>query len=151
MCLLNWGLVWILCFGLQNGAVKILWQVCSLIYTRLISTSILMLEIWESSVNRCDSGMFIWTSSIEAHKICFSCWRVRGSKLDVGWSDRVVWINADDESFSVKDCYVKLMQENDITRKALKLAWETKVPDIFKTFCWRLFQNKLPTKLERHP
>lgn len=28
--------------------------------------------------------------------------------------------------------------------------WKTKVPYKFKTFCWRLLQNKLPTRLQLH-
>lgn len=36
----------------------------------------------------------------------------------------------------------------DSIKKYLKFMWETKAPEKIKTFCLRLLQNKLPTRLQ---
>ncbi|XP_058733668.1 uncharacterized protein LOC131605312 [Vicia villosa] len=74
-----------------------------------------------------------------------------------GWKeerDSVVWIGktAADKVFSVASCYDFYMRHRipfgpcNKSDEAFGLLWKTEVPFKIKSFDWRLFHNRLPTK-----
>ncbi|CAI8613229.1 unnamed protein product [Vicia faba] len=77
-----------------------------------------------------------------------------GISLDDNQQDVVVWPYSKDKMFSVKSCYLKLVQgqkaelANISLKHALTVMWETNVPSKVKIFGWRLFHDRLPTRMQ---
>lgn len=68
--------------------------------------------------------------------------------------DKFIWCGCPSNVFSMQSCYKYFLQENQNSaletklKEALEVMWEVKAPPKVKIFTWRVFLDRLSTRVQ---